>query len=443
MVDSLEQAFKRAQERPCLRLFPGEEKGCEPTQAAESLLLWESRDRQMASMAYGLGLDIGVISFALHVEPALITFRLALALKNSAEQLGVPVEQLEEGITRLFREDTAEDSKVSPPPEEEGDTWQAIPYGTHYPEAVRQRLEARLIHDVDVLMEESGRAGLGIGSIAFLVIAILAFLAYGVIRDENPLMRGNYFMRHALYDKALPIFEDYARISGSDEARIKIILCLLAEGRFSDVLERFDDAQFSTLLKDFGPEYRPGESPLEPVSAPDGCRALLPRGTILNPRPTFVIEPGPANPLRINLVSDAENPLSGPMRSIALQDTSLEDAPISISYPKAFGRIPHSEEAVTLAWQVDSESHVTFTVMPPAEADRLRNFVHDRLSRVGAPPSARRFLAGHLYLQRNLYQPAAELFAEVARDFPDEPYPKEVVHEIAAALRVDPSLFLR
>jgi hypothetical protein len=59
------------------------------------------------------------------------------------------------------------------------------------------------------------------------------------------------------------------------------------------------------------------------------------------------------------------------------------------------------------------------------------------------PPAARQFLRAHFELRQGLYAQAAQRFAKLAHDFPEQEYPRRMLAEISAALAVDPEVFLR
>ena len=59
------------------------------------------------------------------------------------------------------------------------------------------------------------------------------------------------------------------------------------------------------------------------------------------------------------------------------------------------------------------------------------------------PVVARDFLRGQFFLHHQLYVQAGEVFARLSRKFPDQAWPRQMVAQIAAALGVDPSAFLR
>jgi hypothetical protein len=80
--------------------------------------------------------------------------------------------------------------------------------------------------------------------------------------------------------------------------------------------------------------------------------------------------------------------------------------------------------------------------MSRAQRQQIQRHSWQRLSH-DIPIHARTFLRGHYYLRSGLYMQAGYQFRDLVEAFPDEPYPREMLGRISAALGVDPTAFLR
>jgi hypothetical protein len=80
--------------------------------------------------------------------------------------------------------------------------------------------------------------------------------------------------------------------------------------------------------------------------------------------------------------------------------------------------------------------------MSDEERQELQRHAWQRLSH-DIPIHARSFLRAHYYLRSGLYHQAGNQFRDLVEAFPDEPYPRQMVERIAAALGVDRAAFLR
>ena len=84
---------------------------------------------------------------------------------------------MERGVAALFTDDPAGE-------------WSATALLAAMPDSVRERLEARMASRVAGAAGDEARSGLGIGAVGLILLAMIGFIAYGVIRDEDPMWRG-------------------------------------------------------------------------------------------------------------------------------------------------------------------------------------------------------------------------------------------------------------
>ncbi len=404
--------------------------GVEPidkTAAARRLKSLDALDRRIAVLVYGVGLGLDVVSMGLRLDPALVRWRLHRIFASAPSTLDGP--HLEASIIALLR-DGGSPGAESPP---EGESWRAEDLIDAFPETEQDRLAARMLSDDDDMSTATQQPGLGPGVLLLVGAAVAAFMTYGFLRDVNPMWAAEKYVRNGFYEDAFQVYSDYARISGSAEAKAQAVLCLLGLGDFESALERLSDEETTAALG----AMRPFEGPLEQLGAGPDCPALLPRGHITDTRPAFLLRPSPPGQLELVLFPG----LGTASRTVHHELEDTRDVPelVSLAYPDTWPKLTSG----TFEWSAPGHaSPASFTVMPVDQTRQIMNFAKLRLG-VKVPEPARNFLRGHYYLRNDLYQQAAMQFAWLARRFPDADYPRERVEEISAALGVDPFVFLR
>jgi len=271
-----------------------------------------------------------------------------------------------------------------------------------------------------------------VGSLLVIVVAVAGFLVYGVIRDVNPLWRGRDLLRLGDHDGARQALLELGPLP---EARAWVGISWLADGEFDRALEVLREPEASQYLAAF----RPMEGPLTPLAADPESPALLPRGLSLSARPTFVFRAAPAGVLQLELTPDALGG-SAPRRERWDVPDTLDAGPfVSFEYPiQARALTPG-----TAVWTAPgSEDRPTSFTLLGRETQRDLRAALERLT-YQIPQPAQDFLRGQFFLRHGLYQRAAEQFARLVRQFPDQPWPLRAVEQVAAALGVDPAVFLR
>lgn len=406
---------------PARWLFPAEASApAGRAVASEFLARRDATERKLLALVYGFALDVGLAAWTLDLDAALAHWRLRAALAAPGEN-GAGPGTLERGVAALLS------SPAGP-----SDEARRIA-GELAPEA-RERLQAALEGTRVEAAPEFARPGLGVGSLVVVALAIAAFLLYGVIRDSNPLWNGQNLVRRGDFEAARVAFEE---LGGQPEARAWTAIAWLAEGNYPRALEALATPGAASHLALF----RPMDEPLETIEADPATLALLPRGLITSQSPTIVYGAGPAGEIvflghPLDGTSDTFRPLR-----LRVPDTSGGASPIiALSWPDELGALPPGN----YSWSVPgSELHQgSFTLLPEEQRLELESHARDRLS-AEIPYQAMVFLRAHYFLRNRLYMQAGQLFASLARRFPEQEYPRTMVAQVAAALGVDPSAFLR
>ena len=403
-------------------LFPGEPAApAGRADAGEFLARRDATERQLLALVYGYALDVGLAAWTLDLDVALAHWRLRAALAApGANGAGGP-QSFERGVAALL-------SGPAGPSEE------ARRIADGLPADARARLQAALDGTRVDAAAEVARPGLGVGSLVIVALAIAAFLLYGVIRDTNPLRHGKSLVRLTDYENARRAFEELGKLP---EARAWTAIAWLAEGNYDRALEALRTPGAASHLALF----RPMDEPLETIESDPASLALLPRGLISTPEPLIVYRAGPAGEIvLLGHALDGASETFRPLR-IRVPDTTSGAAPIFVlSWPDDLGAL----QSGNYTWSVPgSELHpASFTLLPEEQRLELESHARERLS-AEIPYQAMVFLRAHYFLRSRLYTQAGQLFASLARRFPEQEYPRTMVAQVAAALGVDPSAFLR
>jgi len=390
--------------------------------ARQFLARRDETELRLFALLYGYGLDVGLAAWTLDLDAALAHWRLRAALSDDGGAAGGPgPEALERGVAALLSQDG-------------GPSDDARRIAAELPAEARGRLQAALDGTRVAAASERARPGLGVGSLVIVVLAIAGFLFYGVLRDLNPLRHGKTLMRLGDFVNARLAFEE---LGGLPEARAWSAIAWLAEGNYARALEALQAPGAASHLAMF----RPMDEPLETIEVDPSSLVMLPRGLISTPFPILVYRAGAAGEIVLlgrPFEGAAEN--YRPLR-LKVPDTSAgPDAVIALSWPADLGPLAAGD----YTWTVPgSERHpATFTLLPDEQRHEIERRVADKLSDE-VPYQAGTFLRAHYFLRNRLYMQAGQAFAYLARRFPDEAYPREMVAQVAAALGVDPSAFLR
>lgn len=423
-------------------LVAGDASRCSPEIAARMLAALDPVDRRLFVLSHGLGFGVGASSYATRVDPSLVRWHLERSLDAAAEEHGVRAADLEVAVRALLTDPSL--AATQPTPDDASD-WRPDSLLAAFPDDERDRLTARVLHNIDSHTLEEQRPGLGLGPILFVGLVVAAFMIYGALRDVNPVWHGTRLMALGQYAEARAVLSDYARMTNSIEAQTKIALCWLAEGQFTEAMDQFDEQ--AQRLEAIDPDanhplgaFRPTDEPLVPLGGVPECAALLPRGLITMTRPYFVYEGSAPGTLELTLIPKVGT--TAPPRVATYEVPEPEDDEERfrlVRYPSDWSPVP----AGAATWSAPGdESEATFTVLDPNRTRKLMN-----RARLGLPPSApepaQYFLRGHFYLRHELYQQAGEQFAWLVKQFPEQPYPRELLDEIATALGVDRKVFLR
>lgn len=395
--------------------------------AAAFLRELDLRDTEIVVLSYGLGLSVGPVARVLKVDPALVTWRLHDVLarwQEAATDEARDPGSLERTLTELLR-DGYEDT---PEPLEGAAGWHAGEILARCDEQLLANLEQALR---PARPDQIQTAGVGVGLLVLVALVMLGFLAFGVVRDRNPLTRGNDLMRRARFEAAIQAFNKVA----TTEARTRVVVCLLALGRFEDALAKLGDEDTRAWFGSFAPS----SSPLHQESdAQLDSRAQLPRGLITMERPPFVVRAGPAATLTLTpLDGQGGGPLTLPVPARAEGDGDLVQVPFPRDWPTL--------QAGRYVWEVADADGRTLAAFDMAPRQIVLD-VRDRNLRVlgrEVPLLSQNFLRGHHFVNAGLYMQAGLQFGRLATQFPDQPYPREQVWAVAEALRVDPAAFLR
>jgi hypothetical protein len=385
--------------------------------ARELLARSDTTERQLFALVYGYALDLGLAAWTLDLDAALAHWRLRTSLADAREGGS---EGLERSVAALLRA-------------QGGPSDEARRIAAELPAAARTRLQAALDGTRVASAGAAARSGLGVGSLVVVVFAIAAFLLYGVIRDSDPRRHGKNLVRLGDYATARIVFEEL----GTDpEARAWTAIAWLSEGNYQRALETLKDPGAMKYLAMF----RPMDEPLEPLEVDPASRVLLPRGLITTPTPWLVYQAGPAG--EILLLGRPLDGAADPMLPIRIRvpETGAPPKIIALNWPAEVAPLKPGD----YSWTVPgSELHPgTFALLPDEQQHELESNAAERW-RNEIPYAALVFLRAHFYLRNRLYMQAGQNFATLAARFPDEVYPREMVAQVAAALGVDPSAFLR
>jgi hypothetical protein len=377
-------------------------------------------DRHLLTLLYGCGLDIGEAAFVLALDPALAHWRVQSALTGGLPERDAAA--LERGVHRLLGADRDQDTP-----------WNLSRLIERLPPDARSRLEACLGGQRHDAGGDEGRSGLGIGSAVIIALAIAAFMVYGAIRDVSPVWRGRDRMRLGDFQGARRAFEELGKLP---EARMWTAIAWLAEGQF----DRANEVLLTGNAAGFLGAFRPMDRPLDRLDVDPASGALLPRGVISTQRPDFVFRAEGVGELVIEGVTPTEPPRPLPVIRIPL-DAAQQVPPFArLVYPADLRDL----HAGSYVWTVPGSetAPAPFTVLGEDQRRELQRHSWQRLTQE-IPLHARTFLRGHYFLRNGLYMQAGLHFANLATTFPEQDYPRQMLQQIAEALDVDPSVFLR
>jgi len=392
---------------------------CAPEAAATFLRGLDDEDLRLLVLNYGLGMRVGGISQVMRVDPALVVWRMHRSFHRwRHEESGeVDAAALEHGVAQLLRNGS---DAIEPPA---GATdWSVSSLLHDLDRDVRERLQVRLEQGS---LDQPQGSGVGVGLAVVVLAVAIGFLAFGVVRDIDPMARGDSLMRQYEYTRARQAFLK----AGTADARKKIVLCLLAEGRFAEASAALESDELRAGFKRFAPGTAPGRiRDIDP-----GGRALLPRGAVIMRRPEFVIRAGPPATLE---VTAAKRVLSLP-----LPDTRGEGSEfVSVPYPDDWPALP----ATRIRWSVvDGDQNTAwFDVLGQQDATQIR----DRNVRVltrEIPERAQQYLRAHGFMNEGLYMQAGREFSDLMRHFPESQYLAEQIGRLGAVMGIDPGALLR
>ena len=406
-----------------------------PKEAADFLNNLDAEEVGLFVLAHGLGMRIGEISQSLKIDPALVIWRMRKALARAQKERPlVAAAALELAITNLIRDPSG--SPDVPPPKHGAANWSAQELVKNLDLAIQNRLTARLQRTAPEFMN----AGIGIGVVVLVLALIAGFIIFGVIRDVNPLWRGQNLMREGKFAEARQAFADHWDGVAAQE---QIALCYLAVGNFDAALEAMSDPGVRERLGAFAPF----EEDVPPLNFETTGRALLPRGLTLNTRPTFVHRAGPPGRLHIQLGWRQEQ-LD---RILELPDTRSGPAFARTAYPRDWPPLPAGPVIwATVPWVTEPDgtqhagslSQADFLCLGEESLMKYRSSTRRFLDR-SVPAKARDFFRGHYLMREGLFTDAGAQFARLSRLFPKSGYPLEMIEKIAAILGVEPGAFLR
>lgn len=374
--------------------------------------------RRIVLLTHGAGLTLGQVASVLRLDPALVSLHLLETLRRPENP-----EAFERALSRALRDGRG-------------------PAGLNarlaeLPEDARERLQAVASGRSTPLPTASG-AGLGIGTFALILLAVAAFLVYGVIRDDNPLWRGQDLMRRGEPALARRAFEDLGPLV---EARKWMAMAWMAEGEYARVFEVLAEPG---VAEAFG-AFRPPDRPLAVVDADPTSAALLPRGLVSTPRPSFVYRANAGTHLTAELVGDGDGEGGAAARRPLILRVAHPEEGAEIARQAWPAHWPDIDEGA-VAWSISTPEgaphQATFRVMSGEWRREMHRLFENRLT-YEMPEAVRGFLRAQYFLRNGLYAQAGEQYAELARSFPEQPHPREVLRDIAAALGVDPQAFLR
>jgi hypothetical protein len=407
-----------AEPEPCW-FYPSSRAAPSPaTEAEDFLRRLDEEDRHLIVLVHGLSLDLGSASRALRLDPSIVSWRVRHALQRGAH--GGDPAALERGVAALLsgrgrNGRTRADEIVE-----------------RLPPDVRERLAEQRRGGESARAASATTAGLGIGSLVIILLAVAGFIVYGVIRDVNPLWRGQALARQGSFEEARRWLE---KIGDVQEARAWIAITWLAEGQFDHALEVLHEPGVAQYFGDF----QPVEGPLQPVEGGDPASgALLPRGTISEQHPRFVFRAAPAGTLSLEVQLLGRPGAMAMTRSVPVADTLGSSTVVERPYPTDWPALSN----VSALWTAPGDTgNAAFTALSNEERIAIQDHVRINLSPI--PTEARAFLRAQYLLKNKLYTQAGAIVAGLARQFPEQPWPKTELAFIAEALAVDPSVFLR
>jgi hypothetical protein len=298
----------------------------------------------------------------------------------------------------------------------------------------RARLQAQLAGNRSEAAGHERRPGLGIGSLVLILLAAGAFMVYGAYHDIDPFWRGKRDLRLGDFASARAAF---AELGALPDARMWTAIAWLAEGRYDEAFGIVHDPAVRKALA----QFRPMDEPIEPVEADPESGALLPRGPTTITRPTFVYEAGPGGALTLVWSSlDDPDAVQRTLRFPVTDTLVGPDGTARLEYPSDRSAL---EAGLYQWWVPGSEGRpATFMLLDKERRREIQNRSM-YVQRQEIPAAARTFLRAHYYLRNRLYMQAGEHFADLALEFTRERYPRRMLSEVASALGVDPSVFLR
>ncbi len=372
----------------------------------------DDEDRHLCALVYGIGLDLGGAAASLRIDPAVVSWRLQRLMNRYDNGQSLTVEA---SLALALRG-------------ADGHGEAALTIVRALPDDLRQRLASRLRYSTGALPSTPARSGLGIG-VLFVVLAVaMGFMVYGAVLDINPMWRGQDLLRRGKLTQARAAFSE---LGAKPDARLWIAISWLTEGEYDRALEELDSPEVAAWLGDF----QPVDLPLPALDADPASGALLPRGLILERRPTFVYRVGTPGTLQIE-TSQWDR---------AAQVDLPPGTPGAVAEVVFAGRLPDLRPGV-VQWQVpgtegEPPQHAAFEVVNKMSRSAINREVNKRLE--GVPKHAQPFLRGHYMLRRGLYETAGHQFAALTRRFPAQAYPLQMIDEIAGAMGIDPTVFLR
>jgi len=186
--------------------------------------------------------------------------------------------------------------------------------------------------------------------------------------------------------------------------------------------------------------FQPMETPLPPYEGDAGSPALLPRGYINRGRPRFFFRPAPAGTLRLEQASTVPGLEDRPRTTTWSVADSTGSGPVVVfDYP---ADAPPVAEGRAVWWAPGGEDRPSsFTLASRDQQNEMKADL-ERLTN-DIPRTARDFLRAQFFLRNELFMQAAEQLAWLARQFPEQPWPRQATAQAAAAIGVDPAVFLR
>ena len=385
--------------------------------AERALSALDEEDRRALVLSHGFALPLGDVAYALHLDASVVSWRLRRAFVLAGGSSPAAVER---GVASVLHEriERARDG--------------AAPLPATLPPDVVQRLAARLAGASNG--QPTARAsGLGVGSLVLIVLAAAGFMVYGALRDVNPLWRGFKLARQGDYSAAR---QSFFEMGPQGEARAWVGFCFLAEGQFDRALEVLREPEARQFLG----RFQPVDAPLPPYEGDPGSPALLPRGYINRGRPRFLFRPAPAGTLRLEQPSGVPGREDRPRAAAwPVPDTTSNGALAVFEYP---ADAPPVAEGRAVWWAPGGDDRPSSFIVASRDQQNEMKADLERLTHE-IPRTARDFLRAQYFLRNELFMQAAEQLAWLAREFPEQPWPRQATAQAAAAIGVDPAVFLR